>query len=77
MMSTNMHIYFRTQQHHHSKQHAYESPDQQVYEDMDMGGAGDHTHKQNMALRQCQAYVSKEVLTEREGRGDVGKEGGN
>ena len=39
---------------------------------MDMGGAGDHTH-----LRQCQAYVSKEVLTEREGRGDVGKEDGN
>ena len=71
MMSTNMHIYFRTQQ-HYSKQHAYETPDQPVYEDMDMSGAGDHTQ-----LRQCQAYVSKEVLTEREGRGDVGNEGGN
>ena len=44
---------------------------------MDIGGAGDHTHKQNMALRQCQAYVPKEVLTEKEGREDMGKEGGN
>ena len=61
------HIYCRTQQ-QHSKQ--------QDLEDLDKGGVGDHTHKEDMSMSPIQA-VSSEMSTERQERDNVGKEGSN